>query len=385
MIHPLTTLPRFCKALALLVLLSACASHEPVYRQIPTTGFSKVVGYWHQQMGVDTPDQPSYSPQDILPIADNLLLMQRNNGGWPAYLNPFLVLSSDERLQYLKDQNAKDASFRHHNIFPQVFYLSHVYLQTGDVRYRNAARKAIRLILASQVYNGGWTLQASASVGDEQGLVIDTGATLDALSFLRKVAAGEMPYGYISFDMRRQAAEAVRKGDQLLLRLQQAHNSRLSVWASAYSLDSSLPVAAEDELIAALNVPLSVRLAQYFMAVKRPPAELVRSINGAVSWLQNNSLHSWLQRQQQSARGPSNPLTLPKSEEYLADTPIWAQRYNITDSSPLRASFSSSVRTSWFAQPQATGVWPQTLLQSEYPQWRSATLSATIPRSPPAP
>lgn len=95
--------------------------------------------------------------------------------------------------------------------------------------------------------------------------------TLDALQFLRQIAAGDMPYGYIPFDMRKQAADAVRKGDELLLRLQQADNSRLSLWASAYGLNSSQPVAAQGEVLAALNVPLSVRIIYYLMALQRPP------------------------------------------------------------------------------------------------------------------
>lgn len=268
MIHSYT---RLKGCLAALLLVAGCSTQEPVYREIPTTGFAKALAFWQSQQQGAGNESRLLAADNIIAIADNLLLMQRNNGGWPAHQNPFRKLSREERLQYLKDQNAKDASFLDYNIFPQIFYLSHVYLQTGDVRYRNAARKGLRLVIASQLYNGGWTLRAGREAPGGEDVRVDMAVTLDALQFLRQIAAGDMPYGYIPFDMRKQAADAVRKGDELLLRLQQADNSRLSLWASAYGLNSSQPVAAQGEVLAALNVPLSVRIIYYLMALQRPP------------------------------------------------------------------------------------------------------------------
>ncbi|MDO3387704.1 pectate lyase [Gilvimarinus sp. SDUM040013] len=375
-------------SLSLSILLAAlmgvvgCTAHEPVYREIPTANFASVVDFWHQQSGLSGAQKSQYPPADILPVAENLLLMQRNNGGWPAYHNPFRRLSDTERLQYLKDQNAKDSSFRNYNIFPQVFYLSHVYLQTGDVRYRNAARRAIRLIMASQVYNGGWTLQASDQPQEGEAVLIDTATTLDAQVFLRKVAAGEIPYGYIPFDMRRQAAEAVRKGDQLLLRMQQAYDSRLAIWASAYRLSTSLADAADGEAIAALNVPLSVRVVRYLMAIKRPPAEIVRSVEGAAEWFRGNTLQRWLARQSEAS---TRSVTSLKSRERLPDKALWAQRYDIVSSTPLHSSATGSARTVWFGRPVDTGAWARPLLQAELKQWRQNVVARPVSKVPEAP
>lgn len=357
--------------LVALLFVAGCSTQEPVYREIPTTGFAKGLAHWQSLRRGASSKPPLYAADNIIAIADNLLLMQRNNGGWAAHQNPFRKLSRDERLQYLKDQNAKDASFRDYNIFPQIFYLSHVYLQTGDVRYRNAARKALRLVIASQLYNGGWTLWASSEASSGDDVWIDMAVTLDALQFLRKIAAGDMPYGYIPFDIRKQAAGAVRKGDELLLRLQQADNSRLSLWASAYALNSSQPVAAQGEALAALNVPLSVRIINYLMALQRPPGEVVRSVEGAVAWLQTNSLQQWLARQ--SASG-SVAITGLKSAERLPDQPLWARYYDIATATPLIHGASGSVNTVWLGQPGETGDWPRQLLEKDVSTWRGRVL-----------
>lgn len=348
-------------------MLGACSHQPPVYRPVATDGFTRVLDFWqrtHADQKVDL-----YSQDQILAIADNLLLMQRNNGGWPANLNPFRKLTGDQRLQFLKDQNARDASFANANIFPQIFYLSHVYLQTGDVRYRDSAKKALRLVMSTQLYNGGWSQQAE--VIESETATIDTRATINALRFLRRVAGGEMPYGYVSFDMRREAADSVRKGDRLLLRLQQAHDSRASIWAGAYDLKTSLPTAANAEAVAALDPEVSVRITRYFMQIERPPAEIVRAVTGAADWFTRNTL-----QQAQLRSAPKRPGWLPAySRVALPRNSVWARQYTIASSQPLVDSTNGrSVKpyevSILAADKDWYGSWARELLQTDYPRWR---------------
>ncbi|WP_020208575.1 pectate lyase [Gilvimarinus chinensis] len=367
----------FFSTLLILSLLSACAHEKPVYRPILTEGFADSIERWNSHHPDREVDQ--YDKTQILAIADNLLLMQRNNGGWPAHTNPFRQLSGDEKLQLLKDQNAADASFIDHNVFPQIYYLSHVYLQTGDVRYRNAARRALRLTINAQLYNGGWTDRAIVSTKlDGPHLSVDTRVTLNALVFLRKVASGSMPYGYISFETRRKAADAVRKGDALLLRLQQAHNSRASIWASAYQLETNLPVPGRGEHLAGLNTPLSVEISRYFMKINRPPVEVKRAVQGAYNWFVSNTLQRWQIRYRDQQEN-NNVLEPPRSEMKLPLKPMWALRYDLKTSEPQLACASINAATNWLEHSNEIGDWPIDLLGEEYSNWRTQNIQQDIP------
>lgn len=353
--------------LILLLTLGACSHQPPVYRPVATDGFARVLEFWQRTHSDEKVDL--YSQDQILAIADNLLLMQRNNGGWPANINPFRKLTGDQRLQFLKDQNARDASFANANIIPQIFYLSHVYLQTGDVRYRDSAKKAFRLVMSAQLYNGGWSQQAQSAT-DEMA-TIDTRATVTSLRFLRRVAGGEMPYGYVPFDMRREAADSVRKGDQLLLRLQQAHDSRASIWAGAYDLKTSQPTAASAEVVAALDPEVSVRITRYFMQIERPPAEVVRAVTGAADWFSRNTL-----QQAQLRSGAKRPGWLPAySRVALPRKAVWAREYTIATSKPLVGAANGRTVKPYEVNALAAdhdwyGSWARELLQTEYPRWR---------------
>lgn len=362
-------------SVVLLLTVSACAHRLPVYQPVTTNNFSELLAFWHtNHRGQST---PTYRHNQIKAIADNLLLMQRNNGGWPANINPFRVLTAADRLAFLKTKSRSDTSFANANIIPQIYYLSHVYLQTGDVRYRNSAKKAFRLVLESQLYNGGWTPKAITD--QDKNPTIDTRATINALAFMRRVAAGKMPYGYVPFAVRRQAAESVRKGDRLLLRLQQAHDSRASIWAGAYDIKTSQPVAAKHSAIAALDTEVSVAITRYFMQIERPSAEVLRAVTGAANWFSHNTLQQVRLRSATQAAPwlPAySPVPLPRQG-------VWARYYAIASNQPfvgnscgrLLKPYELSVLAgakNWY------GYWARTLLQSEYPQWRAQVITPPV-------
>jgi PelA/Pel-15E family pectate lyase len=359
-------------SVVLLLTVAGCAHRLPVYQPVATDNFNPLLAFWHSHHpGQST---PTYRRNQIIAIADNLLLMQRNNGGWPANINPFRVLSAADRLAFLKDKTRTDASFANANITPQIYYLSHVYLQTGDVRYRDGAKKAFRLVLGAQLYNGGWSQKAVTEL--DNSATIDTRATINALAFMRRVAAGKMPYGYVPFAVRRQAAESVRKGDSLLLRLQQAYDSRASIWAGAYDLASSQPTAAQHGAVVALDTEVSVAITRYFMQIERPPAEVVRAITGAAHWFADNTLQ---QVQLRTARQPA-PWLPAYTRAPLPRQAVWARHYAIATNQPLVGNSCGRPLKPYELTVLAGakhwyGYWARALLQSQYPKWRTRVIT----------
>src|SRR5690606_36911956 len=144
-------------ALSAVLGLVACQSHQPVYRPVATDSFEQTLRVWRQARPGSAAKKLQH--QQIIEAAENMLLMQRDDGGWPTGTHPLRQLTAAEREAFIAKKSVQDSSFRHHNVFPQVYYLSHVYLQTGDVRYRNAAREGLKWVMRHQFYNGGWPQQ----------------------------------------------------------------------------------------------------------------------------------------------------------------------------------------------------------------------------------
>src|ERR1700761_3497445 len=89
--------------IALLVILAANAQ-EPSIDPAP---FADNAGHWYAIFNKENiinplPGRPRYQPTEVKAIADNILLFQKNNGGWPKNYDPFAILTSAQKDSLLE-------------------------------------------------------------------------------------------------------------------------------------------------------------------------------------------------------------------------------------------------------------------------------------------
>ena len=117
--------------------------HEPV----DLSGFRD--GIEHYQLEAENLDYPRYRPEQIVEIAENLILYQSADGGWPKNLDWLRVVTVEEALKEMAPRLQLGSTLDNRNISPQIRYLAEVYRQTGLPRYRNAAEKGINIFSAA--------------------------------------------------------------------------------------------------------------------------------------------------------------------------------------------------------------------------------------------
>ena len=87
---------------------------------IDTSGFHDSAGHWRHIRDTNRfiqvlPDQPSYPPAQVREIVANILLFQRENGGWPKDYDMTAVLSAEQKATVLATKSRADTSFDNHN------------------------------------------------------------------------------------------------------------------------------------------------------------------------------------------------------------------------------------------------------------------------------
>ena len=87
-----------------------------------------------------------YKANDYRSIAENLLAYQNKDGGWPKNIDWLGIMDADSVIQSLTPRY-RESTFDNRNIYPQVEYLSEVYLLTGEKRYMKAAKRGVEYIL----------------------------------------------------------------------------------------------------------------------------------------------------------------------------------------------------------------------------------------------
>ena len=361
------------------VSLSASMTEETRYQPIPIVGFHDAIKHWNDRSGESA--VAHYQLHQIDKIAENILLYQRDSGGWPTNKHPLRVLSEEERTAAYKNKALPDASFDNRNIYPQIQYLSEAYKQTGNTRYRDAALNGLRFTLDRQYQNGGWAHSPDRREhAYYRHITIADEVMPGVLGFLRKVAAANPPFDYIEADLRQQAASAVAKGDALLLKLQVRIEGKPTGWAGQYHESSLKPVKGRAYELPGILAWETVPVLQYLMSIDNPSEKVITAVHGGAAWLASTKLGGFrvdrvdMAGQRFEYHATDYDLVVVDDE---AAKPIWARFYELETSEPFLANrdgkrvyrlsevdIERRTGYSWY------GYWPEQLLQVEYPAWK---------------
>lgn len=354
------------------------AQLEERYREIPLDGFDDGIHHWQNLHGKE---YPRHAGNRIVEIADNLLLYQRQDGGWVENRDPARILSEADQAQVREESATTGGSFDNRNVYTQVEYLADAFGQTGDVRYRDAALKGLDFILRHQLQEcGGWPHTVPAKQRYHPLITIADEVTPGMLATLRKVAAGSAPFGFIASDWRERARQAVERGDACLLALQVRQDGIPTGWAGQYDPDSLLPVKGRSFELPSVVVQETVAVTRYLMSIPDPSPEVIASIETAIDWLQRVHIKGWrletfqAEPEQYRFHGSTTDRRLVQDPEA---PPLWARFYDLDDNSVVLANREGErvARYEDIPRERRTGYswygeWPRSLLERDYPRWK---------------
>ena len=108
---------------------------------IDTAGFRDSANHWRNIRDTNRfihalPQQPTYRPDQVREIAANILLFQRENGGWPKDYDMLAILAEEQSATVLATKGRHDTSFDNHNAHSQVDYLARAFAASGEPAWR---------------------------------------------------------------------------------------------------------------------------------------------------------------------------------------------------------------------------------------------------------
>ena len=81
----------------------------------------------HEQVIVPSKDQKSYQPANVREIADNILLYQQPNGGWPKNYDMLAILTDDQKKILAEHKDSNHTTFDNGATYTQIEYLAKAY------------------------------------------------------------------------------------------------------------------------------------------------------------------------------------------------------------------------------------------------------------------
>jgi PelA/Pel-15E family pectate lyase len=316
-----------------------------------------------------------YKTKEAVRIADNVLLYQRQSGGWPKNIDMATVLSETEKAALIKQKADDDSTIDNEATYTQEAYLARVFTTTRETRFKEAFIKGLDYLLAAQYDHGGWPQYHPRRVGYYRHITFNDGAMISVMRLLKEIGAGLPNYEFVDEVRKTRARRAVQKGIECILKCQIVVHGQLTAWCAQHDEITFAPAPARSYEKVSLSGSESVGIIRFLMGIENPDPRVVKSIEAAVAWLMRVQLNGVKVERRPDA-------SLPKGYDLIVvhdpkATPIWARFYEIGSDRPIFCGRDGVIKNSLaeIEYERRTGYsWygaaPARLLAEDYPRWR---------------
>jgi PelA/Pel-15E family pectate lyase len=348
------------------------------------SGFNDSKHHWlditdHEQVIVPLKNQKDYQPTDFREIADNILLYQQPNGGWPKNYDMLAILTDDQKKQLAEHKDANHTTFDNGATYEQIEYLAKAYTLTGDNQYKDAALHGIQFILKAQYDNGGWPQFYPDLSGYRKYITFNDGAMIGVMTVLQHIVGNEPYYSFLNDATKEKIAAAYRKGIDCILKCQIKENGKLSVWCQQHDNMTLKPANARTFELASKCSEESAEIVGFLMHIDKPGKDVINAVNEAVAWFRTVQIKG-IRVKTISAEPVVYQFHATDNDRVVvqdsAAPPIWTRFYELETDRPMFANRDGKAvyQLSDVARERRTGYawygyWPNKLINDEYAKW----------------
>jgi len=285
------------------------------------------------------PNQPKYTENEITNIADNMLVYQRNNGGWPKNYDMQAILTPEQIKKLTDTRNELHTTFDNSTTYTHIEYLAKVYSITHIAKYKIACEKGIEFCLAAQYSNGGWPQYFPIEPKNySRRITYNDGAYLGVLKMLEKIVKKNSDFSFISPKLQKRILIAYQKGLECILKTQIVDNGRLTVWCQQHDEITLQPAWARAFEPPSICNGESSDIVLYLMSIENPDARIIKSVQSAVKWFQESKIYNTRVETIKGTTVPSTYRTITNDKVVVIDSsakPIWTRYYELGTDKPL--------------------------------------------------
>lgn len=313
------------------------------YTQVDTQPFADNAGHWYgifdkSNLVNPRPGRPQYKPTEITNIADNILLYQKDNGGWPKNYDVFAILTAEQKDTLVKAKNSLHTTFDNGSTFTHIAVLANVYTATGIEKYKQAALKGLDFILASQYKNGGWPQFYPLEKNYSRYITYNDGNFTGIMELLKDISTGKPAYAFIGQSKRAQLVAAYEKGLSCILATQINDAGKPTAWCQQYNEVTLQPAWARKFEPASICNKESADLVTFLMRLDNPSQEIIAAIQNAVEWFEASKIYNTRIKTIPAERLETPFRVSVTDRVVVADStalPIWTRFYELTTHRPL--------------------------------------------------
>jgi pectinesterase len=286
-----------------------------------------------------------FNTNDAKAIAENVLLYQRNIGGWPKNIQMQKTLTADEKQKLIAlKSDPKETTTDNGATCQEMLFLSKIYAQIPDERYKNAFLAGLNYLLEAQYENGGWPQFYPLKKGYYTHITYNDDSMVNILNVLKEVAEKTDYYSIKVPDATAEKAKkAFDKGIDCILKTQYKQNGVLTAWCAQHDEITLLPAKARAYELPSLSGKESSKIVLLLMSLKNPSPEVITAVNSAVAWFEKSKLTSI---KVETAIGENSKPDRVVVQDANAE-PLWARFMELEDNTPFFCDRDGIKKTSF--------------------------------------
>jgi PelA/Pel-15E family pectate lyase len=232
-----------------------------------------------------------YGSEESVRVAENILLYQRETGGWPKNTAFHKPLTDAEKAKVNDDKGLNDAIFDNNATTTEMKFLARMYNKTKNEAYKESFDKGLNFILSAQYDNGGWPMFWPLRKGYYTHITFNDNAIVNILDMLRDIKEKNPLFSSVSNPENLSRIEiAYSKGIEIILKTQIIVNGKPTVWCAQHDEVTFLPAKARSYELPSFSGAESVGIVRLLMDIPNPSPEIIKSVQGAIEWFDNHRI-----------------------------------------------------------------------------------------------
>ncbi|NMB81603.1 MAG: pectate lyase [Ignavibacteria bacterium] len=309
-------------------------------------GFYDSSHHWYDindQEKIITPikNQPRYRRNEITKIADNILLFQKDNGGWPKNYDMLAVLTDEQKEIVKKHRSSLNTTFDNGTTYTQTDYLAKTFYVTKDERYKEGFLKGLNFILSAQYANGGWPQFYPDTSGYQKFITFNDGAMIGVMKLLQKIVNREKEFFFLTEDLFDKVKLAFNKGIECIINCQINENNKLTAWCQQHDNVTLKPTYARTYELPSICNMESAEIVEFLMSIENPNERIINSVKSAVRWFEESKILGIRVETVQADKTEFMYHTTDVDKIVVEDSsapPIWTRFYELETHRPLFAN-----------------------------------------------
>lgn len=292
------------------------------------------------------PNQPRYKPTQLTEVADNILLYQKNNGGWPKNYDIFAILNPQQKDSLVNAKSILNTTFDNGTTYTHIAALAQVYNATSVAKYKDAAVKGIDFILSAQYKNGGWPQYYPLENNYSTHITFNDDAMIGIMQLLKSIIDHSLQSLSVDSKRLKKINNAYTKGLDCIIKTQINDTGIPIAWCQQYDEITLQPAWARKFEPPSICNGESSGIVLFLMSIDNPSKQIITSVQNAVKWFDQSKIYntkvkvipaSLIHYQYRTSTTDRVVVNDPQAP------PIWTRYYELKTYRPMFCNRDSSI------------------------------------------